>query len=165
MKHEGTAGEPLVIERLASDADLDAVAALEAASFTNPWTREMLAAELARNQFARVYVARLPGRPVAAFCACWIVGDELHINTIAVASALRRRGFGRALMQHVLADVAAEGVGRATLEVRRSNDPALRLYEALGFTLAGVRPGYYTQPEEDALILWREAPKTPAAGP
>lgn len=162
MIEETSAG--LVIERLAGDADLEAVAALEAATFTNPWTREMLAAELGRNQFARVYVARLPGIPVVAFCACWIVVDELHINTIAVAAGFRRRGLGRALMQHVLADVEAEGIRRTTLEVRRSNDPARRLYESLGFTLAGVRPGYYTLPEEDALILWREVPETPAAG-
>jgi ribosomal-protein-alanine N-acetyltransferase len=164
MKAEGRTVD-LVIERLASDADLDAVAALEAATFTNPWTREMLAAELARNQFARVYVARLPGTPVVAFCACWTVIDELHINTIAVASDFRRRGLGRALMQHVLAQVEAEGIRRATLEVRRSNQAARRLYESLGFALAGVRPGYYTHPEEDALILWRETPKSTAGGP
>ena len=164
MKAEGRTVD-LVIERLASDADLDAVAALEAATFTNPWTREMLAAELARNQFARVYVARLPGTPVVAFCACWTVIDELHINTIAVASDFRRRGLGRALMQHVLAQVEAEGIRRATLEVRRSNQAARRLYESLGFTPAGVRPGYYTHPEEDALILWRETPKSTAGGP
>jgi ribosomal-protein-alanine N-acetyltransferase len=173
MKVEGQSAQPLdegtpvglVIEPLANDSDLDAVAALEAASFSNPWTREMLAAELARNPFARVYVARQPGIPVVAFCACWIVVDELHINTIAVAGGFRRRGLGRALMRHVLADMEAEGIRRATLEVRQSNEPARRLYETLGFTLAGIRPGYYTQPEEDALILWREAPKTPAGGP
>jgi ribosomal-protein-alanine N-acetyltransferase len=164
VKAEGRASD-LVIERLASDADLDAVAALEAVTFTNPWTREMLAAELARNQFARVYVARLPGVPVVAFCACWIVIDELHINTIAVASEFRRRGLGRTLMRHVLGQVAAEGIRRATLEVRRSNEAARRLYESLGFTLAGVRPGYYTQPEEDALILWRETRKSTVGSP
>jgi ribosomal-protein-alanine N-acetyltransferase len=146
------------IERVASDADLDAVAALEAGSFTNPWTRQMLADELARNEFARVYVLRLPGMPVAAFCACWIVADELHINTIAVAPDQRRRGLGTALMQHILREVSAEGVRRATLEVRQSNDAARKLYERLGFKLTGIRPRYYTQPEEDALILWRETP-------
>lgn len=154
-----------VIERMETESDLDGVATLEAACFTNPWTREMLAGELARNQFARVYVLRLPDTPVAAFCACWLVVDELHINTIAVAGGFRRRGLGRALMRRVLADMEAEGIRRATLEVRQSNEPARRLYETLGFTLAGIRPGYYTQPEEDALILWRETPKTPAGGP
>lgn len=147
----------LVVERLAGDTDLDAVAELEAACFTNPWTRDMLARELQRNPFTRVYVLRLPGTPVAAFCACWIVAGDLHINTIAVAHAHRRKGLGLALMRHILQDVAREGVHRATLEVRRSNDAALQLYARLGFHQAGIRPRYYTQPEEDALIMWREA--------
>ena len=152
---------PLLVERLAGEADLDAVVALEGLSFTNPWTREMLARELTPPTCARVYVLRLPGIPVAAFCACWVIADELHINTIAVDSSYRRRGLGRALMLHVLAEVALEGVQRATLEVRRSNEAAQRLYAGLGFGTAGVRKRYYTQPEEDALILWRE---TEAAG-
>lgn len=148
-----------IIERIGSERDLDEVAALEAACFTNPWTREMLAAELARNPFARVYVLRLPDTPVAAFCACWIVVDELHINTIAVAAGHRRKGLATTLMRHILREVEHEGIRRATLEVRRSNEAARELYATLGFRVAGVRPGYYTQPDEDALIMWRdEAP-------
>jgi ribosomal-protein-alanine N-acetyltransferase len=146
----------MLVERLIDDGDLDEVVALEAASFTNPWTREMLARELQQPTSARVYVLRLPEVRVAAFCSCWVIADELHINTVAVELSLRRQGFGRALIEHLLAAVAAEGVRRATLEVRRSNVPALRLYETLGFVVAGVRKRYYTQPEEDALILWRE---------
>lgn len=151
-----------VIERMQTESDLDGVATLEAACFTNPWTREMLAGELARNQFARVYVLRLPDTPVAAFCACWLVVDELHINTIAVAPEHRRRGLASALMRHILDDVAEEGIRRATLEVRRSNEAAQQLYSALGFTVAAVRPGYYTQPDEDALIMWREEGQKPS---
>ena len=154
----------LVIERLTSEADLDAVASMEAACFTNPWTREMLAGELARNPFARVYVLRLPGSPVAAFCACWLVVDELHINTIAVGPDYRRQGLATALMRHILGEVAREGIRRATLEVRQSNEAARQLYEHLGFTVAAVRPGYYTQPVEDALIMWRETPPTAGSG-
>jgi ribosomal-protein-alanine N-acetyltransferase len=151
-----TGGAPLVIvERLDEDADLDAVVALEAASFTNPWTRDMLTRELQQPTAARVYVLRLPDVGVAAFCSCWVIADELHVNTIAVDATRRRQGLGRTLMQHILAEVAREGVRRATLEVRRSNTTALRLYESLGFAVAGVRKRYYTQPEEDALILWR----------
>ena len=151
----------IVIEQLQDDRDLDAVADLEAASFTNPWTRDMLSGELARNPFARVYVLRFPGIRVAAFCACWLVVDELHVNTIAVAEEYRRQGLALALMRHILTAVGAEGVKRATLEVRRSNVTAQKLYERLGFVQAGVRPGYYTQPDEDALILWRDTPGRP----
>jgi ribosomal-protein-alanine N-acetyltransferase len=155
----------MIVDRLAGEEDLDAVVALEAASFTNPWTREMLARELEQPTSARVYVLRLPGVPVAGFCSCWVIGDELHVNTIAVDAARRGRGLGRALMLHVLADVERDGVRRATLEVRRSNLAAQRLYEGLGFLVAGVRKRYYSHPEEDALILWRETPaRTPPHG-
>jgi ribosomal-protein-alanine N-acetyltransferase len=150
------AAGPIVIERLADAADLDEVAALEAASFSNPWTREMLARELEGSDVARVYVLRTPARRVAAFCACWIVFDELHINTLAVDAGLRRQRLATRLLDHVFADAAAAGAQRATLEVRRSNEAALALYRRLGFHVAAVRPRYYHQPDEDALILWRE---------
>ena len=143
----------MVIERISEPADLDAVAALESATFTNPWTREMLERELRQTDVARVYVVRLPGYPVAAFCACWLVYDELHINTIAVDARLRRQGIATALMRYLVAEAASLGASRTYLEVRRSNLPAQRLYERLGFTVAAVRRNYYTQPEEDALVL------------
>src|ERR671919_2716848 len=92
----------ITIEPLTGDEDLDAVASLESQCFTNPWTREMLARELKRSDVTRVYVLRLPGRRVAAFCACWIIHDELHINTIAVDTALRRQGLATRLMEHVM---------------------------------------------------------------
>lgn len=146
------------IDRLSGDQDLDAVAALEAESFTNPWTRDMLAEELNRSDVARVYVLRSSTRRVVAFCACWVIVDELHINTVAVDPASRRQGLATLLLQHVLADTAAGGAHSATLEVRRSNEPALRLYEGLGFAVEAVRTSYYRQPEEDALVLWRRNP-------
>jgi ribosomal-protein-alanine N-acetyltransferase len=146
----------MVIEPIAGNEDLDAVAALEAECFTNPWTREMLARELHHSEVARVYVLRLDDHDVAAFCACWLVFDELHINTVAVRPELRRRGFATALMRYVMEEARRGGTVRATLEVRRSNEAARRLYERLGFSVAGVRARYYTHPDEDALILSRD---------
>ena len=143
----------LVIERISDPVDVEAVAALEANTFSNPWTREMLERELRQSDVARVYVVRLPGYRVAAFCACWLVYDELHINTIAVDATLRRRGLATSLMKHILAEATASGAHRTFLEVRRSNVSAQRLYESLGFTVAGVRRNYYTHPDEDALVL------------
>lgn len=143
----------MVVER-AWEVDLDAVAALEADAFTNPWTRDMLERELRQSEVARVYVLRLPGQPVAAFCTCWVIYDELHINTIAVDRSRRRQGLATALMRYVLDDAARGGAVRATLEVRRSNDAAQQLYQRLGFKVSAVRHRYYTQPEEDALIFW-----------
>ena len=126
----------MIVERITGDADLDAVAALEAASFTNPWTREMLERELEQPTAARVYVLRLPDARVAAFCSCWVIGDELHINTIAVDAARRRQGLGRALMQHVLADVAGEGV-----TPRDARSPPLEPRRAAALRATRVRGG------------------------
>jgi [ribosomal protein S18]-alanine N-acetyltransferase len=142
------------IARLGGDDEIDRVAAIAAASFTTPWTRDMLARELQDSQVTRMYVLKLPPQGIVAFCACWLVMDEAHINTIAVEESRRRQGLATALLEHVLHDVAAAGATRATLEVRRSNAAALRLYDRLGFVVAAVRHNYYSQPEEDGLILW-----------
>lgn len=144
----------MIIERLTDEADLDAVVALEEQSFTNPWSRDTLVWELRNSDVTFVYVMRLDDRTPVAFCVCWMLLDELHVNTIAVAPAYRRQGLATRLLQHVLAEAAARGVTRATLEVRASNQAALKLYERLGFSVTATRPGYYTQPDEDALILW-----------
>lgn len=146
----------VVIERTTDGADLDAVAELEARSFTNPWTRQSLESVLAESSVTRLYVLRTAEQRVAAFCLCWVIVDELHINTVAVDPPLRRHGFATRLLEHVFAAAAGDGAARATLEVRRSNQAAIALYERLGFTICATRPRYYTQPDEDALILWRE---------
>jgi ribosomal-protein-alanine N-acetyltransferase len=156
--------EGMVVER-AWEADLDAVATLEADAFTNPWSRDMLERELRESEVARVYVLRLPGQPVAAFCTCWVIYDELHINTIAVDRSRRRQGLATALMRFVHEDAARGGAVRATLEVRRSNDAAQQLYERLGFKVSAVRHRYYTQPEEDALIFWLDRLDRSEPGP
>ena len=152
----GSPHADLAIEPLSSDADLDEVVDLEARCFTNPWTREMLSSELAQSDVARVFVLRLPDRRIAAFCSCWILLDELHVNTLVVDIPYRRLGLGIMLMRWVIAEAVRRGVTRATLEVRESNEAARRLYEILGFQVVARRPRYYSQPEEDALILWHE---------
>jgi ribosomal-protein-alanine N-acetyltransferase len=142
------------ISRLDGAAALDEVAALEAASFTNPWSREMLARDLRNADVARVYVLRNPEGNLLAFCACWLVIDELHINTLAVKVEARRRGLATRLLRFVLREASAAGATRATLEVRRSNEAALNLYQRLGFEVRAIRPRYYSQPVEDGLVLW-----------
>lgn len=151
-----SADADILVERMESEADLDAVAALEARCFTNPWTRDMLARELLQSDVAHVFVLRLADQRVAAFCSCWIIGDELHINTVAVDLPHRRRGIATQLMRYVMTAASRRGATRATLEVRASNQPARRLYENLGFVVTATRSRYYTQPEEDALVLWKE---------
>ena len=103
------------------------------------------------------YVLRQPDGGIAAFCTVWLVAGEVHINNLAVRPDCRRAGAGLGLLGFVLDTAASLGVATATLEVRRSNEAALKLYEKLGFVVAGVRKGYYDSPVEDALILWRDA--------
>jgi ribosomal-protein-alanine N-acetyltransferase len=145
-----------IIEPLGDAADLDGVLDVDVQSFTRPWTRAMYESEFLNRDTSRMFVLRTAGRPVAGYCAAWFVLDEIHINNIAVRPELRGQGLGSALLAHVLEEGRAAGASRATLEVRRSNDDARRLYERFGFRVAGVRRDYYTDPTEDALVLWRE---------
>jgi ribosomal-protein-alanine N-acetyltransferase len=146
---------PIVIERLLDDADLDGVIEVETESFHRPTGREWYVNELTRPDVCYIYVLRAEGVPVAGFCAFWRLADQIHINNLAIRPALRGRGLGTQLLERVLLDAVAMGAPAATLEVRRSNTPALRLYERAGFHVSGVRPNYYTHPVEDALVLWR----------
>ena len=148
--------QPYWIDRLDGDEDLDGVLAVESESFTNPWTRDMYAWELQNRAVCHIFVVRTPHRRVVGFCAFWLVVDEIHINNVAVLPELRGQGMGTRLMSHVLQEARHLGARRATLEVRASNEGARRLYERLGFYLAGTRRHYYTNPVEDALILWRD---------
>jgi ribosomal-protein-alanine N-acetyltransferase len=148
------------VERLRTPADLEAVLEIEHASFNNPTTREWYESELERPDVCYVYVIRTAPPDVhvptiAGFCAFWRVVDQIHINNLAIRPDFRGHGLGRELLARVLDEAATMGAPDATLEVRRSNVAARHLYEGAGFTLAGVRTSYYTNPIEDALILSR----------
>jgi [ribosomal protein S18]-alanine N-acetyltransferase len=145
--------DAVVVEPMGRPGDLDGVLAIEEASFNNPTTREWYERELERPDVCYIYVVRTPEDPVAGFCAFWRVAHQIHINNLAVRPGQRGHGLGRALIQGVIRGAAGMGVQSATLEVRRSNTAALRLYQGEGFREVGVRRSYYTQPVEDALVL------------
>jgi ribosomal-protein-alanine N-acetyltransferase len=141
------------VERVTTAADLDAVLAIEEASFNNPTTREWYERELQRPDVCFIYVLRTADSPTAAFCAFWRVADQAHINNLAVRPELRRRGLGSELLTAVIAEAQKLGAEFLTLEVRRSNIAAQRLYTRAGFEEETVRKSYYTNPVEDALVL------------
>ncbi len=145
------------IHRAEGPADLQAVEVLQRQTFTNPWAAEAMRWELENTDVARLYVMHEPGGRLVAYCACWLVFDELHINSFAVDPERRRRGLARALLRHVLQEGVHEGARSATLEVRGSNVAARALYERLGFQVEGTRRDYYQDPREDALILWNRS--------
>jgi len=143
-----------LVTRASPTDDLGDVEALQQRAFTNPWRAEALRWELKNTDVARLYLMRTPDRQLVAYCACWMVFDELHINSVAVDEPWRRRGLASRLLEQVFREAVASGAKSATLEVRRSNMAARLLYERLGFVVEAVRRDYYQGPREDALILW-----------
>lgn len=140
--------------------DLPEVHAIERASFTTPWPDDAYRSELLTNRLASYLTARL-GDSVVGFAGLWLMVDEAHITTFAVHPAWRRRGIGERLLVAAL-DVAIDrGAREATLEVRLSNVAARRLYEKYGFRPVGLRPRYYTDDGEDALIMTTEPLASP----
>ena len=140
-----------VIRRMTLN-DLDAVAAIEAATFPTPWSRDSFRQELERNVAARYLVAEKDGQ-VVGYAGAWIILDESHITNIAIEESRRGFGYGRALTTALMQYLSNLGAAYATLEVRRSNLRAQNLYKSLGFVELGVRKRYYEDNREDALIM------------
>lgn len=141
--------------------DLADILEIERKSFPTPWSRGAFLSELLENEHAYYLVARLPsdderrlGRPLG-YIGIWIVAGEGHITNVAVHPDYRNHGIGRRLLLAIGELAQAKGADRLTLEVRRTNYGAQRLYTRLGFTSAGVRRGYYRDNDEDAIIMWK----------
>jgi ribosomal-protein-alanine N-acetyltransferase len=150
--------ETLTIRPLAY-ADLPQVIAIERRAFATPWSLAMFVLELSKP--SSVCLAALSERRIAGYLVCARYADVWHLMNIAVDPASRRRGIAQALLEALLQRAGREEA--YTLEVRPSNTPAITLYEQFGFRSAGVRPRYYQDTGEDALIMWR-ATDSPAPG-
>lgn len=145
----------------ASLADLKTIWIIEKLSFPTPWSRWNFLTELG-NPVSHALLAG-PGPPHPwkpwGYVIFWVVAQEMHILNLAVHPQHRRQGIGRRLLQEALAYARALGAVTAWLEVRPSNTPARTLYESLGFEEVGTRPQYYTDTQEDAILLalsWEE---------
>jgi [ribosomal protein S18]-alanine N-acetyltransferase len=136
-------------------SDLPAVHAIERASFTVPWPNDAYRNELTTNRLASYVVARTDDA-IVGFAGLWVMVDEAHVTTFAVDPRWRRRGVGERLLLALLDVAIARHAREATLEVRLSNMPARRLYEKYGFRPVGIRPRYYSDNGEDALIMTTE---------
>ncbi|HOD28566.1 MAG TPA: ribosomal protein S18-alanine N-acetyltransferase [Syntrophales bacterium] len=138
--------------------DIPAVIDIDADSFRVPWTPGLFEQEL-RCDFSRNLVARIAGgrgRMVIGYIVCWLVAEEMHVQTLAVRRDMRRRGIASRLVAETMRIARQARVFEASLEVRRSNLAACRLYEKFGFRVKGVRPAYYSDVGEDALIMAAE---------
>ncbi len=150
---------PLLIRPMTAD-DLDGVLLLEETSFSDPWNRALYEHELNDNRLSRYRVvvpsSTASGLPDVIAQGGWMLfGEEAHILTIAVRPEFRGQGIGRWLLLHLLAEARGEGCDSVVLEVRPSNEAALRLYETLGFVMISRRKRYYPD-KEDALVLMLE---------
>jgi [ribosomal protein S18]-alanine N-acetyltransferase len=158
------APQPFLIEPMKA-SDLDAVMEIERVSFRSPWSRQVFLEEMARD-WAHVDVVReadggreAPGsspgssRRVVAFGNYWLVADEVHVLNLATHPQARRSGHASRMLAHMIDFARRELCRYVTLEVRRSNAAALRLYRRFAFRAVGVRPNYYAEDQEDAIVM------------
>ncbi|MGD0123269.1 MAG: ribosomal protein S18-alanine N-acetyltransferase [Candidatus Limnocylindrales bacterium] len=136
--------------------DLPEVQVIERESFTTPWPPHAYRQELENNRLAQYIVARC-GDTIVGFAGIWLLVDEAHVTTVATRRSWRRQGIGDRLLLALLDLARTRGAHEATLEVRPSNISARRLYEKYGFKVVGVRPRYYSDDNEDALIMTTES--------
>ncbi len=148
------APEPWRIRRMTID-DLPGVMEIEKVAFSNPWTQEMVKKELTQDWSTVLVVEEPVGGvwTVLGFSIFWLVADEIHVLNVATAVKQRRRGIGRAVMEATLAYGRTHRCRIASLEVRRGNEAAIGMYKVLGFKAVGMRPNYYTDDREDAVVM------------
>ena len=141
--------------------DLAAIERIERASYPTPWSRSMFAGEISKR--SSVCLGAFDGESdgLMGYLIVSRYVDAWHVMNIAVAPERRRQGIARRLLTDLFVRTSDEGDRGYTLEVRVSNDEAIRLYEKLGFRSRGVRRGYYTDNREDALVMWREPEPQP----
>jgi len=136
-------------------SDLGRVMEIELKAFRHPWSDDLFRQELG-HLWSTVLVAERPEGPAArlvGFIIFWLVHDEVHILNVATDPEVRRQGVARFLLTECVARGRSDGARLATLEVRRGNVAAIKLYEAFGFRSVGVRPKYYSDEDEDAIVM------------
>lgn len=133
------------------EEDLREVARLERKIFSRPWSEESFRDALSSPDHC--YLAGLYSGTLVGYCGLWCSFDTADLCNLAVAEDFRKRNLGSALLRQGLAAVKRRGVKRVLLEVRCSNDPAIGLYAKFGFEELGIRPGYYSHPVEDGILM------------
>ncbi|MGX1266315.1 ribosomal-protein-alanine N-acetyltransferase [Rossellomorea marisflavi] len=133
--------------------DVDAVMEIEEQSFTVPWSREAFISEMEENHLS-MYIVIEDEDGIAGYCGVWMVVDEAHITNVAVLPSHRGKGYGELLMRKIMEMAIESGARVMTLEARVSNVPAQSLYRKLGFQNGGIRKRYYSDNQEDALVMW-----------
>lgn len=139
--------------RFMEEKDIDQVLEIEHLSFATPWSREAFYNELHNNKFA-IYIVLEMEQKIIGYCGVWIVVDEAHITNVAILPEYRGKKLGDALMGKLIEVAREKGAKTMTLEVRVSNIIAQSLYRKYGFQNGGIRKNYYSDNQEDALVMW-----------
>ena len=139
--------------RLMKKEDIPCVARMEEEYFSEPWSEKAFEDALDKKEY--LYMVAAEGQEVVAYCGMYQVLDEGNITQVAVRSDMRGRGLARKLLQDFMQKGQEKGVGAYTLEVRVSNQGAVRVYESCGFVTECVRKDFYAAPKEDAFIMWK----------
>ena len=140
--------------RRMGNEDIDAVIEVEKRCFKDPWSRESFENEMNNNDLSRYVVVEEEGQ-IVGYGGVWIIVDEGHVTNIAVHPDKRRRGYGKDIVRGLIDLACKEDVYNMTLEVRKSNIAAQELYKKYGFENCGIRPKYYQDNQEDAVIMWK----------
>lgn len=133
--------------------DIEAVMHIEQATFPTPWSRTAFYNEVVINHFA-TYLLLEVGEDIAGYCGVWVIIDEAHITNIALHPDFRGMKLGEALLKRAIDFAKSRGALKMTLEVRVSNTIAQNLYRKYGFEEGSIRKNYYTDNQEDALVMW-----------
>ncbi|MEH7252230.1 ribosomal protein S18-alanine N-acetyltransferase [Neobacillus niacini] len=139
--------------RYMNEEDIDQILEVEHASFTTPWSREAFYNEIYNNKFA-VYIVLEEDHKIIGYCGAWIVIDEAHVTNIAILPSYRGKKLGEALLRKMMFVAKDMGARSMTLEVRVTNQVAQSLYRKFGFQNGGIRKNYYSDNQEDALVMW-----------
>ncbi len=134
--------------------DLEQVVEIEKASMPSPWSKELFEEELKRDR-ARYFVGEIDGQ-VAGYMGYWEAPEEAHIINLAIAPRFRQKGLGFQMMEYCLRFAYNQGARLATLEVRESNEAAQKLYEKMNFRIVAVRKKYYSDNEENAVVMLKD---------
>lgn len=133
--------------------DVPQVLEVDRASFATPWTTDIFYHELMDNMHAYYYVVDMDGK-IVGYAGMWIVIDEVQITNIAVSPDFRGRKIGEKLFHHMVLTAVGLGAVQLSLEVRVSNIVAQKMYRKFGLVPGGIRKNYYTDNQEDALVMW-----------
>ena len=143
-----------IVIRAMTEEDIDAIVEIEKEAFSTPWSKESFLTEIRDNLLAKYIVAEIENK-VVGYGGIWLILTEGHITNIAVKKEYQGLGIGNKLVEGLIIYCTSRGIDSMTLEVRKSNIVAQNLYKKYGFIYYGIRPKYYSDNNEDAIIMWR----------